>query len=499
MGNMISVAKTIVESSELSTTYATNGDISLNAASQVKLRSTEKIIYDKYKAPPAKEKELKKFLVHFRRPAGYKGEYGFDWLRDEYIYPLIYIERDNNNQPCNSTVPLVSDVAAAKSEYLKDVKNPVKPYGVDYYPAWLSLFPYTTSQQFKYGSSMNKDGARLDLELEEIEEVISDGTEIIFESKNPNLKITPQKINIAALMGSGQQTRFRPGGVKVKYYTLKGAVTVVSANAPLQQHEEIKVFAKLGNKKEEVGKLMVYNNHVIPKMELILVKVGTQANSLPAIDQQMVKDIEYQFKRGSYNQALIRAEIKTDTIFETGVLPLTDHDVTSYWNNVLGGATAFNEQQFLEEVMKLYEKYGQHKPNGGRINADANKRTYIFLTDLPADFNGIAAAANGDVIKEFVWGNAFVVFLKGLNQRRTLLHEAGHSLGLQHTFSAGQPMAGLKPPPYTFYQGHTDNIMDYTWQTNGNLNPHNAKDNMRSFFKFQWDIMRQDRSLILNY
>ncbi|KES14527.1 hypothetical protein GASC598B02_003200, partial [Gilliamella apicola SCGC AB-598-B02] len=38
---------------------------------------------------------LQRFTIHFRRPAKlkqnknapYKGEYGFDWLRDEYIYP----------------------------------------------------------------------------------------------------------------------------------------------------------------------------------------------------------------------------------------------------------------------------------------------------------------------------------------------------------------------------------------------------------------------------
>ena len=37
---------------------------------------------------------LQKFTIHFRRPdklkqdqnAPYRGEYGFDWLRDEYIY-----------------------------------------------------------------------------------------------------------------------------------------------------------------------------------------------------------------------------------------------------------------------------------------------------------------------------------------------------------------------------------------------------------------------------
>ncbi|MBS0026511.1 hypothetical protein ACTJJ0_02845 [Chitinophaga sp. 22321] len=499
MGNMISIAKTIVENSEQSTIYATDGDLSLNAASLVKLKSTDKIIYDKYKAPEKKEKQLKKFLVHFRRPAGYMGEYGFDWIRDEYIHALYFIERDNNSHACMSTLPLASDVAAVKATYLKDVKNPVKPYGKDYYPAWLSIFPHTNSRQFKHGSDMNKNGAQLDLELEEIEEVVSDGTTLIFESKNPHLKITPQEINIAALMGSGKQTRFLPNGVKVKYYTLKGAVNVVNKDAPLQNHEEIKVFAKLGDKKEEVGKLMVYLNNVIPKMELALVKVSHQGSSITTIDQQHVKDFEYQFKRNSFNQALIRAELKTDTSFDISTLPLIDKDVTSCLDNLYSVKKVFDPHQYLQDVIRLYEKYGEHKPTGGSIDGDANKRTYIFLSDIGAGNLYGTTSGQGDLANEFEWGNAYMIFQKGLGDRATLLHEAGHSLGLQHTFSAGDPLSGLPAPPYTFFQGHTDNIMDYTWQTNGNRNPFVAKDNLRSFFKFQWDIMRKDRSLILNY
>ena len=49
--------------------------------------------------------------------------------------------------------------------------------------------------------------------------------------------------------------------------------------------------------------------------------------------------------------------------------------------------------------------------------------------------------------------------------------------------------------------------MDYTWQRGGNdsngdpLSTGNNvyKDKMYSFFKWQWDIMRGDRSLTFNY
>lgn len=499
MGNMISVAKTIVENSEQSTIYATNGDISLNAASQVKLKSVDKIVYDKYKAPEQKEKQLKKFLIHVRRPADYKGEYGFDWVRDEYIYPLYYIERDNRGHSCMSMLPLADNVAAVKSTYLKDVTSPIKPYGKDYYPAWLSIFPHTTPQQFKHGSSMNKNGAQLDLELQEIEDVVNDGTEISFECKNPHLKITPQKINIAALMGSGMQNRFLPGRIRVKYYTLKGAINIVNTDAPLQHHEEIKIFAKLGNKKAEVGKLMVYQNNVIPKMELVLVRVGYQGTSMATIEQQHVKDFEYQFKRNSFNQALIRAELKTDTSFEISTLPLSDRDVTNCLDNLQAAHRPFNAKQYLNDVIRLYEKYGTHKPAGGKIDADANKRTYMFLSDAGAGALQGYTTGDGNVLDQFSWGNAYMIFLKGLDSRRTLLHEAGHSLGLQHTFSAGDPFTGLVAPPFTFFQGQTDNIMDYSWQMNMNRNPFDMNDKMCSFFKWQWDIMRKDRSLILNY
>jgi hypothetical protein len=494
MGNMISRAKNIVESSEHSTTYATNGDISLNAANQVKLRSTDKVVYDKYQAPEKKHKELKKFMIHFRRPASYKGEYGFDWLRDEYIHSIYLVMQGNSG----AMKPLSNDVEATKKEYLKDVKNPIKPYGKDYYPAWLSLFPHTTAQQFKYGSDMNKNGVQLDLELEEIEEVISDGTQIILESKNPHLKVSPAQINIGALIGAGKKKKYFDGQ-KIGYYTLKGAVNIVNNGAPLKQHEEIKIFAKLGDKKEEVGKLMVYNNHVIPKLEIVLVRVNTKKETSGNIKKQLVKDAEYQFKHASFNQALIRAEVKTDTDFNVYDLPEKDPEVTYFWDRTLMASVAEKYQdQLLQSIIRLYEKYGKHKPVGGSIDGDANKRTYMFLTDLEASaLAGLTSTRAGDIVNEFQWGNSYMIFLSGLSSRRTLIHEAGHSLGLQHTFSTGDPLEGLTPPPYTLYKGYTDNIMDYTWQEGNNDNP--FKEHMYAFFKFQWDIMRKDRSLILNY
>lgn len=37
-----------------------------------------------YTPPESKKKEEPDYLIHFRRPETYDGEFGFDWMRDNY-------------------------------------------------------------------------------------------------------------------------------------------------------------------------------------------------------------------------------------------------------------------------------------------------------------------------------------------------------------------------------------------------------------------------------
>lgn len=64
---------------------------------------------------------------------------------------------------------------------------------------------------------------------------------------------------------------------------------------------------------------------------------------------------------------------------------------------------------------------------------------------------------------------------------------------------------------HVFYKGYTDNYMDYEWQKGKPVNPSDLskdfyssrankfKGNMLSLCKWQWEIVRKDRSLITNY
>ena len=88
-----------------------------------------------YKPEPEEKKEPN-YLIHFRRPDNYKGEFGFDWMRDEYKN-ICY----NYNE--------------LKQEY-----TPCQIQGQEYFVPWLSMFP-------------NQENVKIALNLENIKGELS--------------------------------------------------------------------------------------------------------------------------------------------------------------------------------------------------------------------------------------------------------------------------------------------------------------------------------------
>lgn len=76
-----------------------------------------------YSPPKSETEEALNFLIHFRRPDNYDGEFGFDWMRDDY------------NTVCNNYKEL-------KKEYYDCEKNEKVelPKGKEYFVPWLSMF-----------------------------------------------------------------------------------------------------------------------------------------------------------------------------------------------------------------------------------------------------------------------------------------------------------------------------------------------------------------------
>ena len=483
---------------------------------------------------------MRKFTIHFRRPKNlkqkkdappYKGEYGFDWLRDEYIYPIKWVFYDqvydmNNPLPINKYKELSLNPKNLKTEYLKGIIDPIKPHGHDYYPAWLSIFACDVQgNNADAGSDMHKDGVYLDLQLDEIDKIIDDETEIFFEPSDPCLKITPEKISISEFLKTSRKDRELNGDTHkpvIYYYLLENAVKIICQGDTLKQHGKIKVFAKRGPTKIEVGRLMVYKNNQIGKANIVVVNVITKDNNNKKVIPQSHSSLKSLYNNHCFNQALIQAEIETIEDFDLVELAKdsNDYDVKSFlhdindYNDYMNGSRVINsvfgkrkikieaDKEIRDRLCKLYDKYGKNLPKNPeypkkpekflKINDGKHYKTYLFFTEISpfyadtgqGDTYGMAYVQGSD------WGNMTVIYKKGLTDDYTIMHETAHSFSLSHTFE--------ELSETEFYQGYTENVMDYYKYELPNRKKESDgqyKNKMYSFFKWQWDLMRKDQSI----
>lgn len=424
---------------------------------------------------------LKKFLVHFRRPQDYHGQYGFDWLRQSYVESVMTVH------PINSTVPLCVNPNNLKKEYRKDVKNPIAPYGKEYFPAWLSLFASIPGKN-KNVSNLTKNGATLDLYIENLEPLTADDTVLEFSCTNNFVKISPTTVSLAPALAKPKIKD--PDGNKT-YYHLPKVINIRCKDGWLEGHTEIKVFAKNGDKKMEVGKLMLYDNRIVKRAEIIIVSLitNTKNKTVPK-----VSGYEALIKQKSFNQALIRAEIVKEK-----TLDLTDSSkyptLASWFSKGLpkDGANFLNQLRIaFNHTPELTKEFGLLDNKGQCTKESSDKncigRTVLFLTTEKTDLGGICSNDG-----QGVWGDMVIVYGSNLHHSHTYPHELGHSFGLPHTFSSSK----LLNPYHQFHWGYTENYMDYGSTKDGKvINPFHKKVNpVFTFYKWQWDIMRNDKSL----
>lgn len=139
---------------------------------------------------------LKKILINFRRRSTYDGKFGFDWLRDEYISSVTEFASLTAPGIIKNPSAYSLDIPKLKTEYLTtDVSNKHQIHGKDYYCSFLNL--------------MLGQEVLMDLEVEELETLSSDATEIIFESSNADLTITPSTLSLSSLTTNKKKENFR--------------------------------------------------------------------------------------------------------------------------------------------------------------------------------------------------------------------------------------------------------------------------------------------------
>ena len=482
---------------------------------------------------------LRKFTIHFRRPeklkqkkgATYKGEYGFDWLRDEYIYPIEEVLYDNCNDseppiPINGYRALCLKSDQLKLEYLQvGIADPIQPHGQDYYPAWLSIFASKVKgDNADKGSDMHKDGVYLDLQLDEIDKIINDGTEIFFKPSERCLKITPEKISIEKFLKTSIKKRSinKDTDTKISYYLLENAVKIMCQGDTLKEHGQIKVFAKLGSTEIEVGQLMVYQNDSIGEANLVVVNVITEYdNNNNKVIPQSHPSLDDIFNNQSFNQAMIKVKIKATENFDLVELrnKTNDKDIIDFLYDIKDSTYMKSQRQdpknskktiesssdIKNRLIKIYEKFGINIPADGKpIHDEKHHNTYLLFTNLnPTMSNGVAVGgeACGKMTSSHVmeWGNGLVIFQSGLKDRHIIIHEAAHTFTLPHTFEPSSKYSSANNK-HIFYRGYTENVMDYDAYLISDdplaydKNKYNGQ--MYSFFKWQWDLMRKDKKSI---
>ena len=424
---------------------------------------------------------LKKFLVHFRRPQDYYGQYGFDWLRQSYVESIVEVPANDSQKP------LCKNPNNLKNEYKKDVKNPIAPYGKEYFPAWLSLFAYVPEKN-KNVSKMTKNGATLDLYIEALEPLAGDDTVLEFICDNQFVKISKKSIRLAPALAKPKIKD--PDGNKT-YYHLPKAINIRCQGGWLSGHTEVKVIAKNGNKEMEVGKLMLYDNRIIKRAEIMVISLITDP-----INKAVPKLPGYEalIKQRSFNQALIRAEVVKEK-----TLDLTDSSKYPLFAAWLRQGLPSNGGVFLDQLRTIFNQTPELTKefgildNNGQCTKDSNDencigRTVLFLTTETSSDGGRCSFG-----KNYSWGDMVVVFGSNLHDAHTYPHELGHSFGLPHTF---EPNSSY----HKFYQAYTENYMDYSRAEDVNkriiINQfHKQPKPVFTFYKWQWDIMRNDKSM----
>ena len=425
---------------------------------------------------PNEEKEPD-YLIHFRRPETYDGEFGFDWMRDNYK-------------------EICSDYEKLKKEYYDAEKNEKVELGhKEYFVPWLSIFP-------KQEDDKLKQEVKLRIEVEVLNN---------YQIQDDDYIKIPSKAGII----------FNPDKIKVSDINNDTTIEVI-CKEPLEKNICITVLDK---NNIEVGKLNVIKNDITYKLNIRFIKVKFRGKieqnkagiknklnfslgkttALPPSGQEIVQNLDMKDRMNewvkyvetseeNFNLKLCQALIKYCPIkidnkidyrnielnFDSFIVGTASKSkginrVKSSITSIDLDAIACYMEEFILGLKEIYEeKYG------------TEKGVIVFLlpitvryTNFPDTNIGYHDGFADEVFKE---GRYIMLTNKTSDFKYfTLLHEIGHTLGLFHSFQEKQiDEKGRKIiPTHTFKEGFTENIMDY------NIFP-------VSFWKWQWIEMHKD-------
>ncbi|WP_211278892.1 PAAR domain-containing protein, partial [Moraxella equi] len=274
----------------------------------------------------ANDDELPKFTVHFRRDDNYQGRYGFDWLRDEYVYNIKLADGSVQGNIAGVSPHRANLIQSIMSEYITHQNNPVSfiddfiSNQTDYAPAWLSIFAKGQMDDV-YLPNVN-----LHLQIEQdithgSTPLTDDGTIILFEySQGLEVQST---LTLADYLKNAKRQEIElmasslamPSKAIYRYTNTAFSINI-TCTQPIDELGYVKIFAQKPNgKKKQVGLLCVYPNSDIPTAVIQPVLWVTDRGMAIINHPQGMLDtgkirIPYgKIQTALFNQALIKAHI----------------------------------------------------------------------------------------------------------------------------------------------------------------------------------------------
>ncbi len=420
-----------------------------------------------------------KFIARLERIDSYKGEFGFDWMRDDYK-------------------TICEDYEKLKKEY-----TPTKIHEQEYFVPWLSMFP-------------NQQKVKLKLAITEIEGSAKD-TDIIKLPSKSGIKFEPNEIKVSEANGK--------------------EITVI-CETPLNSNV---VISLLDKDDEEVGKLNVFKNANHEQLQFNITPVRILRSISPQSDKDAIenmidhsqgfgdksKDINGDLQNlqdylntQSLNQALLQCSI--GKVYDV----IIDEDKWIADGLIIDEGCAF-KGSLLD---KFEEEFKKQHPN------ESKKRGLtLFLSPMKSkELKGQGELNDID-------GKSLVIYQSGLNNKGVFAHEISHVIGLTHSFQKWDDKSDINdfneriieidnyfqslldnnyPKEeivqkwksykdeyrnlrsylnlyyrnlYVFDQAMTENFMDYKYLTDDDdkIIRRNSK-KRTSFMKYQWKAIQDD-------
>ncbi|SHL28069.1 PAAR-like protein [Flavobacterium chilense] len=331
--------------------------------------------------PSVIEKTDADFIVQFRHLDSYNGEFGFDWMRDEYLEGIC-----------------IDGLEDLKKLYSNIDGSPFKINSEDYYIPWLSLFKEHRS----------KTGVDVRLKLSvTLKKGDLDDTDIIRLEPPIGIKIIPNTLNAK----EANDTEI-----------------LITCNQDLNSDVAIEAFNK---NNQTIGKLNIIKNSVkynLPIKFIIVDEADTSksyySKVFDAFDDPFFSDLKKTLSSNSLNQALINPVFVDKSVAEIEFLKIDFEDFKN--RKLIDIPEGMKQPRFPEDNNLLKDELI-------KLAKEKNKNfkgIFVFMTVFHQK-----GKESG-----FSWtyprnNQAVIIGTRGVNSKITYLHEIGHCLGLEHVFT----------------------------------------------------------------